>query len=123
MTPPAKAAPHNIHVSPAVLEAARGNGGEVLQSLSTSLAGLTQTEAGNRARKAGPNEVARARRQSWFVRLLKIVRNPLVILLAALSAISFATGDPRAGTVIAAMVVLSVALRFIQEARADAAAA
>ena len=40
-----------------------------------------------------------------------------------LSAISFATGDARAGTVMAAMVVLSVTLRFVQEARADAAAA
>jgi Mg2+-importing ATPase len=54
---------------------------------------------------------------------MKIIRNPLVILLATLSAVSFATGDARAGTVMVGMVVLSVALRFIQEARADAAAA
>jgi Mg2+-importing ATPase len=46
-----------------------------------------------------------------------------VILLAALSSISFATGDARAGTVMACMVVLSATLRFVQEARADAAAA
>ena len=71
----------------------------------------------------GPNEVAQERRQGWPVRLLKIIRNPLVILLATLSAVSFATGDARAGTVMAAMVVLSVGLRFLQEARADAAAA
>ena len=86
-------------------------------------AGLTQTEAEERARTTGPNEVAQERRQGWPIRLLKIIRNPLVILLATLSAISFATGDARAGTVMAAMVVLSVALRFVQEARADAAAA
>jgi len=36
--------------------------------------------------------------------------------------ISFATGDARAGIVMAGMVVLSVGLRFWQEARADAAA-
>ena len=89
----------------------------------TSAAGLTQAEAEQRARTTGPNEVAQEKPQGWFIRLLKIVRNPLVILLAALSAISFATGDARAGTVMAAMVALSVALRFIQEARADAAAA
>jgi Mg2+-importing ATPase len=57
------------------------------------------------------------------MRLLIILRNPLVILLAALSSISFATGDARAGTVMACMVVLSATLRFVQEARADAAAA
>ena len=57
------------------------------------------------------------------MRLLIILRNPLVILLAALSSISFATGDARAGTVMACMVVLSATLRFVQEAQADAAAA
>jgi Mg2+-importing ATPase len=67
--------------------------------------------------------VAQERRQGWPIRLLKILRNPLVVLLAILSSISFATGDARAGTVMAGMVVLGVALRFLQEARADAAAA
>ena len=47
----------------------------------------------------------------------------LAALLVTLSALSFSTGDSRAGTVMAAMVALGVALRFFQEARADAAAA
>jgi len=119
----AKGKPRTIRVSPAVLDAAGKDGAELLQSLRTSPAGLTQTEAEDRARTAGPNEVAPERRQGSFIRLLKIIRNPLVILLAALSAVSFATGDARAGTVMAAMVVLSAALRFFQEAKADAAAA
>jgi Mg2+-importing ATPase len=46
-----------------------------------------------------------------------------VILLVVLSATSLATGDIRAAIVMALMVVLSVGLRFWQEARADAAAA
>ncbi len=45
-----------------------------------------------------------------------------MILLTALSAVSFLTGDAHAGSVIAGMVALSVGLRFWQEARADAAA-
>ncbi|MGA2715220.1 MAG: cation-transporting P-type ATPase, partial [Bryobacteraceae bacterium] len=118
-----KAKSQNIRVSPAVLDAARKGGDELLQSLRTSPEGLTQTEAEERALTAGPNEVAQERRRGWFVRLLKILRNPLVVLLAALSAISFATGDARAGTMMAAMVVLGAGLRFLQEARADAAAA
>src|SRR6202051_2203668 len=122
-TPDAKAKNQNIHVSPAVLDAALKDGEELLQSLRTTAQGLTQTEAQERARTTGPNEVAQERREGWPVRLLKIIRNPLVILLATLSAISVATGDARAGTVMAGMVVLSVALRFWQEARADAAAA
>ena len=111
-----------IRVSPAVLEASRKDGEELLRDLGTSLAGLTDGEAEERARKTGPNEVAQERKQGWLVRLLKMTRNPLVILLTTLSAISFLTGDARAGTVMAMMVVLSVSLRFWQEARADAAA-
>ena len=118
-----KANNQNIRVSPAVIQAASKDGEELLLSLRTNPAGLTQSEAEERARVVGPNEVAQERQQGWFGRLLKIIRNPLVILLTSLSAISYGTGDARAGTVMAAMVVLSVVLRFVQEARADAAAA
>src|SRR5579862_170119 len=118
-----KAKTRNIQVSAAVLDAARKDGEALLRDLRTASGGLTQFEAEGRARTAGPNEIAQERKQGWFVRLLKIIRNPLVILLTVLSSVSYATGDARAGTVMAAMVVLSVALRFVQEARADAAAA
>jgi hypothetical protein len=39
--------------------------------------------------------------------------------LAILSAVSYSTGDARAGTVMAAMVVLSLALRFLDPSRAS----
>jgi Mg2+-importing ATPase len=119
----AKANKQNIHVSHAVVDAAHADGDALLRSLGTSAAGLTQGGAEKRARTTGPNEVAQEQTRGWFIRLLKIIRNPLVILLSILSGISYATGDARAGTVMAAMVLLSVVLRFLQEARADAAAA
>lgn len=119
----AKARLHSIHLSPAVLDATSKDGEELIRSLGTTTGGLTQAEAEERSRSTGPNESGGEKRQGWFVRLLKIVRNPLVILLAALSGISFATGDPRAGGVMAAMVAISVTLRFLQESRAGAAAA
>ena len=112
----------HIQVSPAVLSAARKDGEELLRDLQTSLGGLTQAEAEERARMTGPNEVAQERKQGWAIRILKIIRNPLVILLTTLSAISYLTGDARAGSVMAGMVALSVGLRFWQEARADSAA-
>ena len=119
---PAKTKNQNIRVSPAVVDAARKDGEELLPDLRTSPGGLTQADAEERARTSGPNDVAQERKQSLLVRILKIVRNPLVILLTTLSVISFLTGDARAGTVMAIMVALSVGLRFLQEARADAAA-
>ncbi len=118
-----KAKRPNIGVAAEVLSAARKDGEQVLLDLRTGPEGLKQTEAEARARTTGPNEVAQEKPQGWPIRLWRIVRNPLVILLAALSSISFATGDARAGTVMAFMVALSVGLRFLQEARADAAAA
>ena len=60
--------------------------------------------------------------RGWLWQLLTATRNPLVILLIGLAIISFATGDARAGTVMSLMVTLGVSLRFVQEARADAAA-
>jgi Mg2+-importing ATPase len=119
---PTKTKNQNIRVSPTVIDAARKTGEELFRDLRTSLDGLTQAEAEERARTTGPNEVAQERKQGWPIRLLKIIRNPLVILLTTLSALSFLTGDARAGTVMAIMVLLSVGLRFWQEARADAAA-
>jgi P-type Mg2+ transporter len=112
----------SILVSPAVLEAARKDGDALLRDLKTSLDGLTQGEAEARLRACGANEVTQERKQGWFLRVMKIVRNPLVILLSTLSTISFLTGDARAGSVMALMVGLSVGLRFWQEARANTAA-
>ncbi len=112
----------NIRVAPAVLDAARKDGETLLRDLRTSISGLTQAEAEERARAEGLNEIAQERKQGWLIRLLRMMRNPLVILLSTLSAVSFITGDARAGYVMALMVCLSVGLRFFQEARADAAA-
>ena len=114
---------HGIRISPAILEAAATDSESVLRQLETTTTGLTQAEAAARTKKFGLNEVARKSTDGSLLRLLKIVRNPLVVLLSVLAAVSFATGDSRAGTVMVVMVLLSVSLRFFQEARADAASA
>jgi Mg2+-importing ATPase len=112
-----------INVSNLLVEAARREPDEVCQELDTSPNGLTQLEAERRLEQHGPNEVAQEREHGWAWRLLMACRNPLVILLAILAAVSLATGDVRATTVMALMVLLGVGLRFVQESRADKAAA
>ena len=121
-TLPEKPKTETIRVAPAIIDAAGKDGEDLLRSLATRLTGLTQSQADERARTAGPNEIAQDHPEGWPVRVAKISANPLVVLLAVLSTISFLTGDARAGTVMAAMVALSVGLRFLQESRADAAA-
>jgi P-type Mg2+ transporter len=104
-------------------EAARCPREQALRLCETVAEGLTQVEADRRLAVHGANEIATQRPIGWPVRLYHALRNPLVILLAALAAVSLATGDLRAGTVMMLMIVLGVSLRFVQESRADAAAA
>jgi Mg2+-importing ATPase len=125
---PAVAAPlkkpgAGIAVSPLLVESSRKESAQVLESLKTSASGLTQAEADARLEQYGPNEVAQEVHHGWLFRMIVTLRNPLVILLSALATISFLTGDVRAGTVMCLMVVLGVMLRFVQESRADTAAA
>ena len=51
------------------------------------------------------------------------VRNPLLLLLLAAAAVSGLTGDPTDAAIIAAIVVLSVGLGFVNEYRAANAVA
>jgi Mg2+-importing ATPase len=113
----------SIHFSPILAEVARLEPGGVFARMKTTAEGLDEAEALKRAREVGPNVVAEGNHRGWPWRLLAAVRNPLVILLGVLATISFATGDLRAGSVVTLMLILGVLLRFVQEARADTAAA
>ncbi len=95
----------------------------LFERLGTSEAGLNEEEAERKLDQYGPNEVAAEKEHTWVHRLFAAARNPLVILLTVLATVSYATGDLRAGTVMLLMVVLGLGLRFVQESRADAAAA
>ncbi|PWU15130.1 MAG: magnesium-translocating P-type ATPase [Verrucomicrobia bacterium] len=119
------ASPANNRVSDSVRDAAIKDASEVLQALKTVPSGLTEEEAAARLEQYGPNEVAREKRHDWLQRLWVAVRNPLVVLLTVLATVSFVApqGDPITGAIMLGMVFLGVSLRFIQETRADTAAA
>jgi Mg2+-importing ATPase len=110
-----------------VRDAAANDVAEVFQRLNTSPAGLSEDEAAERLEVFGPNEVGQEKKHDWLWRLWVAVRNPLVILLTILAIVTFATAQARSDTiggwVMVAMVALGVSLRFIQETKADNAAA
>ncbi|MDD4889796.1 MAG: magnesium-translocating P-type ATPase [Phycisphaerae bacterium] len=112
-----------IRVSPLLIEAARLAAPDALQKLDSSPDGLSEEQAAQRLELHGPNVVAQEKRHTWIGLLGRAMVNPLVILLLILATISLATGDARAAIVMAAMVVLGVSLRFVQESKADTAAA
>ena len=120
---PDATSPNSQGTSDLAQDAATKESAEVLALMGTSPAGLSEDEAATRLEQHGPNEVAHEKQESWLQRLYVAARNPLVILLTILAVLSYATGDFRAGTVMLLMVVLGVSLRFVQETRADTAAA
>ncbi len=120
---PALTSPTIVSQSDLARDAATKDSAEVLRSLGTSPTGLTEEEAAARLEQYGPNEVGREKHEGWPQRLYIAARNPLVILLTVLATLSFATGDFRAGVVMLLMVVLGVTLRFVQETKANTAAA
>jgi Mg2+-importing ATPase len=116
-----------IEVSPKLKASASIPIEQTLSELKTRLAGLTEDEAVERLDEEGPNVVGREQK---FVRLKLFVKaclNPLVILLAVLATLSFVTAqtssDMIGGYLMLLMIALGVSLRFIQESRADSAAA
>ena len=101
--------------------------------LKTRRAGLTPEEVEASREEHGANRMAEAQRTPAVVRFLQACGDPFVLILLALGVVSFATDvvfaapgtkDPATPLLIAAMALVSVVLRFVQETRgADAAAA
>ena len=112
-----------IRVAPIVLEIAACDPAAVYTRLATRPEGLTAAEAAARLVQHGPNVLGRDHRPRLGLLLWHAVANPLVILLAVLASLSFATGDARAGTMMLLMIALSSGLKLSQEARAGSAAA
>jgi P-type Mg2+ transporter len=115
----------SIRVAPELAQAASADADSALRLLNTSLQGLSESEAAVRLKRYGPNTVGQESRHHKLRLLGNAIINPLVILLLILATVSFVApgGDARAGTVMLLMVVLGVVLRFVQESRADEAAA
>ncbi|NLR62711.1 magnesium-translocating P-type ATPase [Chitinophaga varians] len=84
--------------------------------------GLSEEEAERRRNRFGLNEVKEEKPLSPWRRLWRSLQNPLVILLTILGLISLLTADVRSAIVIFLMVILGVAIRYVQEMRADKAA-
>jgi Mg2+-importing ATPase len=114
-------------VSDAVRDSAGKEAAEVLQGLGSTATGLSEEEAAARLEQHGPNEVASERQHSWLRRVYTAALNPLVILLTILAILTFATAESSSdyigGALMLVMVLLGLSLRFVQETKADNAAA
>ena len=94
-------------------------GPALLDQLKATPAGLSSDEAQRRLGVYGPNSMVKESRFAAVMNLLRFLINPLVIILLAASVISLALGDVVGGSIIIAMVLLSVLLNFFMEFQAQ----
>ena len=94
---------------------------DLLRRLGTSANGHTADSAAKALREAGPNTVAAGGRHSFVRDLLQRCRNPLVIQLLVIAAVSYLMDDIRSTVVVGGMVFLSVVLSYVQETRSSRA--
>lgn len=85
----------------------------------TRQSGLSPAEAAARLVTFGPNELAEPPSPSLVLRLLRSLRDPLVLVLLAALALTLATQDFADGAVIALVVVVNSFIGLRQELRAD----
>jgi Mg2+-importing ATPase len=91
---------------------------DLLILLQATPAGLTSAEAKQRLRSHGPNSLVGESRFAPLIGFLRFFANPLVLILLAASAISIVLGDHVGGTIIIAIVLLSVVVNFYMEFQA-----
>lgn len=95
---------------------------ELLRRLSTDKNGLTRHEAHVRRRLYGKNIIENRKRAQIVMLFLSVVRNPLVLVLLSVSAVTFVLNEYVDATIVFLMVIMSVLLNFFQEYKAGKAA-
>ncbi|WP_322859626.1 magnesium-translocating P-type ATPase [Mycobacterium europaeum] len=95
---------------------------EVLRRLDSSAAGLSGAEAAARLTRYGPNAV-RTHHVNAFAVLGRQLRNAVLILLAGTAVVSYFLGDSMQAVIIGVILAASIGLGFINEYRAERAAA
>ena len=94
----------------------------VYRVLMTSEQGLTEAHVARLVDKYGKNEVAHEPPPPWYQMLWRYLKNPFVLVLLVIGAVSYLTGDMKATFIVAVMVALSVVIQFVQEFRSSQAA-
>jgi P-type Mg2+ transporter len=90
--------------------------------LGSSPQGLSQAEAEARLEALGPNATGARHRRPLALELLSRFGNPLVLVLLVACCVSAVVHDLTSSIIIAVIVLISVALDFVQEHRASNAA-
>ena len=94
---------------------------QLFRDLRSSPAGLSGREAARRLEVSGPNELVRRGGRRWPGELARQFTHPLALLLALAALLAWASGAPRLGIAIAAVILLNASFSFVQEVQAERA--
>ena len=116
-------AQHSAKISDMLGEVARLAPDAALAKMGSGLDGLSSEEAEKRIEIYGKNQVAREDHKGAVEQILRLLLNPLNIMLLVLAILNFVfLDDFESGSVVSLMVILSVTLCFVQERRSNNAA-
>src|SRR5579883_2266431 len=87
------------------------------------LRGLTEAEAAARLRAEGPNELPAARPRSLAAQAVEVLREPMILLLAACAAVYLGLGDRQEATILIASVLVVIGISLWQERKTERALA
>jgi Mg2+-importing ATPase len=111
--------------------AAYSSADELFESLSAAPDGLSEDQVEESRDKYGENKVTRGEKESLFKRVADAIINPFTVILFVLAVVSAVTdiylaapgeANPTTVIIITTMVLVSGALRFVQETRSGHAA-
>jgi calcium-translocating P-type ATPase len=94
---------------------------KLFRDLRSAPTGLSGREAARRLEVFGRNELARRGGRRWPGELARQFTHPLAMLLALAAVLAWASGTPRLGLAIAAVIVLNAGFAFAQEMQAERA--
>jgi Mg2+-importing ATPase len=94
---------------------------EALTLLNSREAGLSESEVEILRDEWGHNDLGQKKKHSFIAEILLRCKNPLVIQLLVIAAISLATGNAASATIVGAMVLISVGLSYYQESKSGKA--
>src|SRR5215470_12735412 len=97
---------------------ARDAGDVVLAAESDATNGLTGAEAAARLTRYGPNRIAGEKPPSVWAVAVQQLRDPMNIMLVAVTAVSFVIGEVSTGVIVALLILLNVVLGSRQELKA-----
>ncbi|MBU1019978.1 MAG: HAD-IC family P-type ATPase, partial [Firmicutes bacterium] len=81
--------------------------------------GLTSEEAKKRQIEFGKNELAVKKKESFFHKIIDVLKEPMFLLLIIAATIYFFLGEPRDGAIMLVFVVGIISIQIIQEWKTD----